>query len=137
MRRREGRGKAWGKWRKLVGEHGRSGQSVAAFCRERGLCAPYFFAWKKRLREAAAGQGVLGAPLTKFVEVQVAPVGWGQAGEARDERAAGVVHGARGSRAAGDWCVEVLLKNGRSLRVGPGFDAEHVRALVAVVESAA
>ena len=33
--------------------------------------------------------------------------------------------------------VEILLKNGRSLRVGRGFDAELVRALVAVVESAA
>ena len=59
MKRREGRGKAWGKWRKLVSEQGRSGQSVAVFCRERGLCAPYFYAWKKRLREAAAGQQVL------------------------------------------------------------------------------
>ena len=48
---------------------------MAAFCRERGLCAPYFYAWKKRLREAAAGRDVLRAPLTKFVEVQVAPGG--------------------------------------------------------------
>jgi hypothetical protein len=31
----------------------------------------------------------------------------------------------------------VVLRNGQSLRVGPGFDAELVRALVAVVESAA
>jgi transposase-like protein len=110
---------------------------VAAFCRERGLCAPQFYAWKKRLREAAAGQGVLRAPLTKFVEVQVAPGGWEEGGAARDAGAAGVVRGASVSRAAGDERVEVLLKNGRSLRVGPGFDAELVRALVAVVESAA
>jgi hypothetical protein len=110
---------------------------VAVFCRERGLCAPYFYAWKKRLREAAAGPGVLRAPLTKFVEVQVAPGGWGQAGAARDAGAAGVVGGASVSRAAGDERVEVLLKNGRSLRGGPGFDAERVRALLAVVESAA
>src|ERR1035437_1469632 len=137
MRRREGRGKAWGKWRKLVREQGRRGQSVAAFCRERGLCAPYFYAWKKRLREAAAGRDVLRAALTKFVEVQVAPVGWGQAGEARNAGAAGVVHGASVWRAAGDLRMEVLLKNGRSLVVGRGFDAELVRALVAVVESAA
>ena len=116
MRRREGRGKAWGKWRKLVSEQGRSGQSVAAFCRERGLCAPYFFAWKKRLREAEAGQEVLGVPRAEFVEVQVAPGGWGQAKAARDEGAAGV------SRAAGDARVEILLKNGRSLRVGSGFE---------------
>jgi hypothetical protein len=33
--------------------------------------------------------------------------------------------------------VEVLLKNGRSLLVGPGFDAELVRALAAVLESTA
>jgi hypothetical protein len=110
---------------------------VAVFCRERGLCAPYFFAWKKRLREADAGQSALRAPLTKFVEVQVAPGGWGQAREALDERAAGVVRGASVAGVAGDVRVEVVLRNGRSLRVGPGFDAELVRALVAVVESAA
>jgi hypothetical protein len=109
----------------LVREQGRSGQSVAEFCRERRLCAPYFYAWKKRLREAH------GAPLTKFVEVQVTPGGWGQAGAARDGGAASR------SRAAGDARVEVLLKNGRSLRVGPGFDVELVRALLAVVESVA
>ena len=110
---------------------------MAAFCRERGLWAPYFYAWKKRLREAAAGRDVLRAALTKFVEVQVAPGGWGQAGAARDAGAAGGVRGASLSRAAGDVRVEVLLKNGRSLRVGRGFDAELVRELVAVVESAA
>ena len=95
------------------------------------MCAPHFYVWKKRLREADAGQGVLRAPFTKFVEVEVTPGGWGQAGGAPDVGAAGV------SRAAGDARVEVLLKNGRSLRGGPGFDAELVRALVAVVESAA
>jgi hypothetical protein len=122
---------ALGKWRKLVSEQGRSGQSVAAFCGERGLCAPYFYTWRKRLREADAGQGVLRAPLAKFVEVKLVPAGPGLAGAGRDAGAASV------SRAAGDVRVEILLKNGRSLRVGPGFDADLVRALMAVVESAA
>jgi len=49
---------------------------------------------------------VLRAPFTKFVEVEVTPGGWGQAGGAPDVGAAGV------SRAAGDARVEVLLKNG-------------------------
>lgn len=136
MRQRERSRQVWAKWRKLVSEQGRSGQSVAAFCRERGLCAPQFYAWKKRLREADAGQGEFRTPLTKFMEVQLAPAGWGGAGTGpagvtREPSAAGV------SRAAGDARVEILLKNGRSLRVGPGFDAELVRALIAVVESAA
>jgi transposase-like protein len=60
-RRRE----AWAKWRRLVAEQKRSGNSVAAFCRERGLCAPHFFAWKKRLSQAPQ----------PFVAVQVVGAG--------------------------------------------------------------
>ena len=106
MTQRERSKKAWKKWQGLVSEQGRSGQSVAAFCRERDLCAPHFFWWKKRLRASTA---------TKFVEVQVAePV----------------------ASAPGDPRVEVRLPNGRSLMVGRGFDPEHVRALLAVVGAA-
>ncbi|MGA9208784.1 MAG: hypothetical protein WB347_13345 [Terriglobales bacterium] len=131
MTQRQRSQQVWVKWRKLVREQGRSGQSVVEFCRERRLCAPYFYAWKKRLREADAGREAQGAPLPKFVEVQVTPGGWGQAGASRE------VGAASRSRAAGDARVEVLLQNGRSLRVGPGFDVELVRALLAVVESVA
>ena len=98
--------KAWTKWRRLVSEQARSGQTVTAFCRERALCRPYFFSWKKRLQESAA---------TKFLEVQV------------KEPASSVPSDPR---------VEVRLKNGRSLVVGRGFDAEQVRALLALVEAA-
>ncbi len=93
----------------MVSEQARSGQSVAVFCRERGVCAPQFFAWKKRLRQAEAA---------KFVELKLAA--------AVPEARAG--HGA---------AIEVRLKNDRSLVVGPGFDAQHLRALLAVVESGA
>jgi hypothetical protein len=97
--------KAWTKWRRLVSEQARSGQTVTAFCRERALCRPYFFAWKKRLRNSATAN---------FLEVRVkepAP------------------------SALGDPRVEVRLPNGRSLVVGRGFDAEQVRALLALVEA--
>ena len=98
--------KAWTKWRRLIAKQARSGQTVTAFCGERGLCRPYFFVWKKRLRESAA---------TKFLEVQVAePAPLSVPGDSR---------------------IEVRLQNGRSLVVGRGFDAEQVRALLAVVES--
>lgn len=40
------------KWRGLVAEQKQSGQSVAAFCRERGLRNRQLFAWKKKLHEA-------------------------------------------------------------------------------------
>jgi len=99
--------KAWTKWQKLVSEQARSGLDVTTFCRERALCRPYFFVWKKRLCENAA---------TKFLEVQVA------------EPAPSV---------PGDSRIEVRLQNGRSLVVGRGFDADHLRALLVVVERGA
>lgn len=107
--------KAWAKWRKVVSEQGRSGQSVAGFCRERGLCAPQFFAWKKRLREAEAPQ---------FVEVKVAAI-------ATTEAASPEFSAPNGA------AIEIRLQNDRSLLVRPGFDAQHLRAVLAVVESGA
>ena len=95
--------KAWTKWQKLISEQARSGQTVIAFCRERGLCRPYFFTWKKRLQEDRPA---------KFLEVQVTK-----------------------GAPCGD-AVEIRLQNGRSLMVRPGFDAEHVQALLTVVEAA-
>ena len=53
---------AWTKWVGLVSEQSESGQSVAAFCRERGLRAWHFYEWKKRVRESEAA---------KFVEVEI------------------------------------------------------------------
>src|SRR5215472_13587692 len=50
--------------RAIVSEQIASGQSVAAFCKERGVTSAQVFAWKKRLREAEKAQ---------FMEVQVKP----------------------------------------------------------------
>ena len=109
MTQRERSKQARRKWQGLLSEQGRSGESVAALCRERQLCASHFYWWKKRL-------GASGAE--KFVEVKLAAAA-STLGAGEDGR------------------VEVVLRNGRSLRVGPGFDPELVRLLAAVVESAA
>ena len=98
--------RTWTKWRRLIREQERSGRSVAEFCRERELHASYFFAWRKRLRERATA---------RFLEVVV---------------------GVRSPVTRGVWRVDIRLQNGRSLMVGRGFDAEHVRALLAVAEAA-
>jgi len=98
------------KWRSLVAEQAESGQSVAAFCRSREVPESQFYYWKKRLQEAAT---------PPFVEVQVA----------RSQLSRRDVHSAMGST------IEVRLSNGRSLVVAPGFEASHLRALLAVVES--
>jgi hypothetical protein len=106
MTQRKRNRKAWTKWRRLISEQMRSEKSVTAFCRERKLRASHFYWWKKRLRENTTA---------RFVEVQVA--------ESR-------------ANLLGDSRIEVRLQNGRSLMVGRGFDPEHVRGLLAVVEAA-
>ena len=99
------------KWRSLVSEQEESGQSIAAFCRVRELHESLFYYWKKRLKQAAT---------PPFVEVQLAksPLR------------------SRHSPSALGSVIEVRLGNGRSLMVAPEFDARHLRALLAEVESA-
>ena len=99
------------KWRGLISEQSQSGQTVKAFCLERGLRDSLFYDWKKRLRQGEA---------VKFVEVRVQQA-CKQAIQA-PERIAG---------------IEVRLKKGRSLLVEPGFDASHLRALLTVLEAEA
>jgi hypothetical protein len=100
---------------------------VAVFCRERELGRSHFWWWKKRLR----------TPLRKFVEVQLTPTLLEDAGAEPASRAEVLVRPAAEPLPAGEGRVEVVLRNGRSLWVGRGFDAGHVRALAAVLESEA
>jgi hypothetical protein len=83
---------------------------VAAFCLQRGLPASQFFAWKKRLSQAATGQ---------FVEVQVA----------RTEEPMALT-------AAHSQAIEIRL-GGRCVFVEPGFDADHLRAVLAALDARA
>ena len=95
----------------MVTEQKDSGKSVAAFCRERGVPVSQMFAWRRRLREAETAQ---------FVEVAVKPCA--------EPVPVALVGGA---------AIEVRLARGRSLMVEPGFDAHHLRALLAVLEAEA
>ena len=98
----------WEKWRAIVSEQVASGQSVAAFCKERGVTSSQVFAWKKRLREAERAQ---------FVEVQIKPAVVREIGIRQQSKA-----------------IEVRLCGGRSIAVEPGFDPDHLRAVLAVLE---
>lgn len=98
---------AYVQWRGLIAEQAGNGQSVVAFCRERGIKTGQFFAWKQRLRKADD---------ERFVEVHVE----------KTEARAPTAH-----RRA----IEVHLTEGRRIFVEPGFDAEHLRAVVAALEA--
>ena len=108
---RQSRTEQWAKWRELFLEQLSSGQTVAAFCRDRGIRDSQFYDWKKRLRESEAA---------KFAEVKV-KASCEQRTPAPERYPA----------------IEIRLSKGRSILVEPGFDAGHLRALLAVLETEA
>ena len=95
------------KWSGLISEQSESGETVEAFCRERGLTTSQFYTWRKRLRGSVA---------ERFLEVQVA------------KPAARPMPSKRGS-------IEIRLAEGHSVLVEPGFDPDHLRAVVNALEA--
>ena len=100
-------------WSKRLAAWERSGQSVAGYCRSKGLTAGSLYAWRRRLKAGEARpKGPKRAPgAARFVEVRVSP-----------ERAV--------------WTCELELKNGRKLRFPGGVPAEQVVALASALEAA-
>jgi len=101
---RQNRAEQLTKWRGLISDQLSSGQTVAAFCRDRGIRDSQFYDWKKRIRKADAA---------KFVAVEVTA-----AREAVPSKP-----------------IEIRLSKGRSLFVEAGFNAGHLHALLAVLET--
>ena len=97
----------WSKWRDLISEQGRSGQTIVAFCRDRGLTTSQFYTWRSRLRKSTA---------ERFLEVQVVKT---------------AARPIPSSRVA----IEFRLAEGRCVVVEPGFDPNHLRAVVAALET--
>lgn len=102
----------WSKWRGVASEQVASGQSVAVFCRERGIREWQLYEWKKRLRREEEAQ---------FLAVEL------QCSEAVVKSAPLVPNKA----------IEVRLAKRYSLMVESGFDAMHLRALLSILEAEA
>ena len=105
--------KFWARWRALLAEQQQSGQSVAAFCRERGLRDGPFYGWKKRLRPSE---------VEPFVAVQIAAV----------ETPATPLP--LPIAPVSSMPMEIRLRHGRSLLVGPDFEAAPLLRLLRVLE---
>jgi hypothetical protein len=102
------------RWRGLLTEQKESGQSIAAFCRDRALPVWQFYEWKKRLCQAEPGP---------FVAVEVVASETGKA--------------ATPAAAAPSAPIEIRLRGGHSLLVGPDFEAGHLCRLLRVLEQEA
>jgi len=97
-------------WRDLIACWQRSGLSVRAFCQRQCLAVPSFYAWRRTLRQRDGQAQPASAPVT-FVPVQVR-------------------HDATEPPAP----LELVLTDGRYLRIPPGFDPAHLRALLCALE---
>jgi transposase-like protein len=93
-------------WRRWIDQWRASGLSVQAFCARHDLAPARFYHWRRVLERRAAEQPAA------FVAVQV-------------------VAGAVPAQAS---ALEVVLTDGRAVRVAPGFDAATLRRLLAVLE---
>jgi hypothetical protein len=84
-----------------------SGLSVRGFCLRRGLAQPSFYAWRRKLERRAA------EPAT-FIPLRILT----------------------DARAASAAALGIVLGDGRSVRVQPGFDRATLRQVLAVLEEA-
>jgi hypothetical protein len=92
-------------WRQWLERWQRSGLSVAAFCRQQGLSAGRFHAWRRVLARRDAEQAAW-VPVQVLAEPESVP----------------------------DGTLEVVLARGRRLRLRRGVDAATLRQVLAVLE---
>jgi hypothetical protein len=92
-------------WQRRISQCRASGLSVRAFCDRHGLSTASFYAWRRVLEQRAAERPA-------FVPVRV--VG--------------------DTTPAHTSALDVVLLDGRTVRVAPGFDAATLRRLLAVLE---
>lgn len=100
-------------WRQLIERWQRSGLSVRAFCERHRLAIPSFYAWRRTLQQGdRQGSGSAPTPVT-FVPIPLPT-----------------------QPPADDALIEVVLRNGRRLRLTPSVALSVIRDLVALLEEA-
>ncbi len=100
-------------WEKTIREATRSGLSIREFCRRCHLREKQFYWWRQRLGKNAAQKRhrrLMGKNQTSFALVSDQP----------------------GALEAG---IELVLRDGRRLRISKGVDEETLRAVLAAAES--
>ena len=98
-------------WQGAIREAARSGVSIREFCRRRKLEVAQFYWWRRRLRRPQP-PGRMGKP-------EGGPASFALVQDAAEISAVG---------------IELLLGDGRRLRIGPGVDEATLRSVLAVVE---
>lgn len=98
-------------WRQTFRKWQRSGLTIREFCAVQGLAEHNFHAWRRELAWRDQGAGGKSREPAAFVPVVVRP-----------------------ELVGADSAIEVVLGNGRRVRVGPGFDADTLTLVVTLLE---
>jgi transposase-like protein len=106
-------------WRRMLREWRRSEQSVRAFCVQHGVSEPSFYFWRRAIEECDRSK-----PRSKAAKGRDHVVG--NRSVARPPAFVPVTITAAAP-------LEIVLGQGRLLRVMPGFDAATLRQLLAVL----
>lgn len=121
------------KWQERVEEWQRSGQRQSPFCRERGISVSSFSKWKcellRRQRYLSASSEGLAAPGSAR-EADAGGLSWTEV-LCRQSAAEGRFASSASSGAG----LELVLPSGWSIRLGPRFEAESLKRLLAVLGS--
>lgn len=109
------------RWRGLIEEQGRSGQSVRVFCQSRGIPEPSLYAWRRKLaiRDRERSQALSGPELFAPVRVVVEPT-------AKTDHRTNPTDGP----------IEIAL-GGAVVRVPRGFDESSLARVLWVLRQAA
>jgi transposase-like protein len=110
MRRKTVDGEKRRQWEKTIREAARSGVSVSHFCRQRNLNVNQFYWWRRRLGEGAMSK----------------------ANHDRSQASFALVTDQPGALDAG---IELVLGDGRRLRIAKGADEDTLRAVLSALGS--
>lgn len=106
-------------WRRVIGEAARSGVSIRRFCQQRRLKQSQFYWWQRRLKERQQARAFGGESRGK---------GTKDAGEATFALVS------EDGGEVGSAGIELVLRDGRRLRIGKGVDEQTLRTVVGVLE---
>ena len=117
------------KWRQIIKSQRASGQTAAAWCREHQVGQSTFFAWKRRLRSAAADFGQLPSGLSLRVEDSR-----GAAEFVEVHATANCGRGDADAMECGSVAIEVCCRGGRRLLLRRGVDPALLVEMIQVLE---
>ena len=105
-------------WQRTIGEAAQSGMSIREFCRQRRLRESQFYWWQHRLK-AGREEGGRGSPSANGDRSRI-----GQPSFALVSDEPGAI----------DADIELVLNDGRRLRVRQGVEEETLRTVLAALE---